>query len=78
RKRPAYRYALKHSIYVQHQFTSRGVGRCLLGELIDACAAAGFRQLIGYIDSDNTASLALHDRFGFARVGHLPGVAWRF
>jgi L-amino acid N-acyltransferase YncA len=78
RKRPAYRYALKHSIYVHHEFTGRGVGRRLLKELIDTCAAAGFRQLIGYIDSDNAASLALHDRFGFARAGVLPGVAWRF
>lgn len=46
--------------------------------LIDACAAAGFRQMIGYIDADNVASLALHERFGFARVGLLPGVAYRY
>ena len=56
----------------------RGVGRILLGELIDACAASGFRQMIGYIDADNTASLALHGKFGFARVGSLPGVAYRY
>jgi len=31
----------------------------LLQELIDACAAAGFRQMIGYIDADNAPSLAL-------------------
>jgi phosphinothricin acetyltransferase len=40
-------------------------------ELIDACAAAGFRQMIGYIDGDNTASLGLHHSFGFATVGRL-------
>ena len=34
-------------------------------ELIDTCAAAGFRQMIGYIDADNTASLAIHEKFGF-------------
>jgi L-amino acid N-acyltransferase YncA len=78
RKRPAYRYAVKHSIYVHHDHVGRGIGRLLLGELIDACAAAGFRQMIGYIDSDNAASLALHERFGFVRVGLLPGVAYRF
>jgi phosphinothricin acetyltransferase len=47
-------------------------------ELIDACAAAGFRQMIGYIDADNTASLAIHEKFGFRRVGVLPGVAYRY
>ena len=78
RKRPAYRFAVKHSIYIHHDHQGRGVGRILLGELIDACAAAGFRQMIGYIDADNTASLALHGKFGFARVGVLPGVAYRF
>src|SRR6201981_102569 len=60
RKRPAYRFAVKHSIYIHHDHHGRGVGRILLGELIDACAASGFRQMIGYIDGDNTASLALH------------------
>ena len=78
RKRPAYRFAVKHSIYIHHAHQGRGIGRILLGELIDACAASGFRQMIGYIDADNTASLALHGKFGFARVGVLPGVAYRF
>jgi L-amino acid N-acyltransferase YncA len=78
RKRPAYRFAVKHSIYVHHEHQARGIGRLLLRELIDACAAAGFRQMIGYIDADNTASIALHEKFGFVRVGLLPGVAYRF
>src|SRR5215475_14490512 len=78
RKRPAYRFAVKHSIYIHHDHQDRGVGRLLLKELIDACAASGFRQMIGYIDADNAASLALHDKFGFARVGFLPGVAYRY
>jgi L-amino acid N-acyltransferase YncA len=78
RKRPAYRFAVKHSIYIHHQHQARGIGRLLLRELVDACAAAGFRQMIGYIDADNTASLGLHEKFGFIRVGLLPGVAYRF
>jgi L-amino acid N-acyltransferase YncA len=78
RKRPAYRYAVKHSIYVHREHLCRGVGRLLMRELIDACAATGFRQMIGYIDADNTASLAIHEKFGFRRVGLLPGVAYRY
>jgi L-amino acid N-acyltransferase YncA len=78
RKRPAYRYAVKHSIYVHHEHIGRGVGRLLMRDLIDVCAASGFRQMIGYIDADNVASLALHDKFGFNRVGQLPGIAYRY
>jgi len=77
RKRPAYRFTVKHSIYIHHDHVGRGIGQILMKELIDVCAAAGFRQIIGYIDADNTASLALHEKFGFARVGLLPGVAYR-
>ena len=78
RKRPAYRYSLKHSIYVHHAFVSCGVGRTLLPALIDACASAGYRQLIGYIDATNIASLRLHEAFGFVRVGLLPAVGFEF
>jgi L-amino acid N-acyltransferase YncA len=78
RKRPAYRYTVKHSIYIHREHLGRGVGRLLMQELIDTCAAAGFRQMIGYIDADNTASLAIHEKFGFSRVGTLPGVAYRY
>jgi phosphinothricin acetyltransferase len=78
RKRPAYRYTLKHSIYVHQRFTGYGIGKSLLPVLIDACAAGGYRQLICYIDGGNAASLKLHESFGFARVGLLPAVAFKF
>ena len=78
RKRPAYRYTLKHSIYIHPAFVNRGIGRTLLSALMDACAAAGYRQLIGYIDAANQASLRLHEAFGFVRVGLLPAVGFKF
>ena len=49
-----------------------------LVEALDAYAAAGFRQMIGYIDSANRASLALHEAFGFDKVGYLPSVGFKF
>jgi L-amino acid N-acyltransferase YncA len=78
RKRPAYRYTLKHSIYVHHAFVNCGIGQTLLPALMDACASAGYRQLIGYIDATNKASLRLHETFGFTRVGLLPAVGFKF
>ncbi len=78
RKRPAYRYALKHSIYVHQDHLRAGIGRVLLPALIDACAAAGFRQMIGYIDAANAASIRLHESCGFRQVGHLPAIGFKF
>ncbi len=78
RKRPAYRFTVKHSIYVHPERLSIGIGRALLHAMIQACADAGFRQMIGYIDSANVASLRLHESCGFRQVGYLPAVAFRF
>ena len=78
RKRPAYRYAVKHSIYVHHEHLGRGVGRLLMAALIDVCAAAGYRQMIGYIDAANQASLRLHESLGFREVGRLPSIGYKF
>lgn len=78
RKRPAYRYVVKHSIYVDPSHLHRGVGRLLLPALIDACAAAGYRQLIGYIDAANEASLRLHKACGFVQAGYLSSVGFKY
>ncbi len=78
RKRPAYCYVVKHSIYVDPNHLHRGVGRLLLPALIDACAAAGYRQLIGYIDASNEASLKLHKACGFVQAGYLSSVGFKY
>ncbi|MDR3463888.1 MAG: GNAT family N-acetyltransferase [Beijerinckiaceae bacterium] len=78
RKRPAYRFTVKHSIYVHPAHLGNGVGRALLPALVEACGQAGFRQMIGYIDSANEASRRLHEACGFRQVGYLPSVAYRF
>ena len=78
RKRPAYRFAVKHSIYVHADHLHRGVGRKLLPALIEACTAAGFRQMLAYIDAENRPSQNLHEAFGFRRVGLLEGVGYKF
>ncbi|MDR3374244.1 MAG: GNAT family N-acetyltransferase [Ancalomicrobiaceae bacterium] len=78
RKRPAYRFVAKHSIYVHSDYLRAGVGRVLLPGLVDSCAAAGFRQMIGYIDAANEASLRLHLACGFREVGRLPSIGYKF
>ena len=78
RKRPAYRYTVKHSIYVDKDHLHEGIGRQLLPALIDACAEAGYRQMISYIDGANTASMQLHENFGFVKLCVLKSVGYKF
>ena len=75
RKRPAYRHVVKHSIYVHHEHLHSGIGRLLLPALIDACAASGYRQMIGYIDAGNRPSIQLHESLRFP-TGGLFAVDW--
>jgi phosphinothricin acetyltransferase len=78
RKRPAYLFTLKHSIYIHPDFMRAGIGRRLLPALIEACAKEGYCQLIGYIDAANEASLKLHETCGFRRAGLLSAVAYKY
>jgi phosphinothricin acetyltransferase len=79
RTRSAYRYALEDSVYVRHDLLGRGVGKAILAELIRRCEALGYRQLLAVIgDSAHAASIGLHARLGFVRVGTLRSVGYKF
>ncbi len=75
RMRPGYGRCLEDSIYVAPDALRGGIGTSLLAELIQRCTAAGYRQLVAVIgDNANAASIALHERVGFHRVGLLQSV----
>jgi L-amino acid N-acyltransferase YncA len=57
------------SVYVATAARGRGIGRALLDAVIPASEAAGFWTLLAGIMAENAASLALHERVGFERVG---------
>src|SRR5215831_18066146 len=54
RPRPAYRFTVENSIYLDPSVHRRGIGLQLLQRLIVECEARGFRQMIAVIgDSAN-------------------------
>ncbi|HEX7221951.1 MAG TPA: GNAT family N-acetyltransferase [Candidatus Limnocylindrales bacterium] len=57
------------SVYVAAAARGRGVGGALLRALIRASEAAGVWTLIAGVLVENEASLALHERAGFRRIG---------
>jgi phosphinothricin acetyltransferase len=79
RLRIGYRYTVEDSIYVDPGAVGRGAGRLLLERLLEACTARGCRQMIAVIgDTDNAASIGLHEACGFARVGTLASTGFKF
>jgi L-amino acid N-acyltransferase YncA len=79
RPKPAYRYTVEDTVYLSPGCTGRGIGTALLGALLTGCTAAGARQVIAVIaDTGSGASAALHRRLGFADVGKLPQVGFKF
>ena len=78
RARLGYRMTVENSVYVAPDRQGRGIGAALLERLIEQCQARGFRQMIAVIgEPTNTASIRLHEKFGFQLVGIFRGIAWK-
>jgi phosphinothricin acetyltransferase len=79
RTRPAYRFVVEDSIYVDPRSHGQGIGRALLDALLVECEQRGFRQMIAVIgDSRQFASIALHRSAGFTFCGTLHAVGYKF
>lgn len=77
--RAGYARTFEDSIYVAPSMLRRGVGARLLYDLLVELDALKAREVIAQIgDTENVASIALHERMGFAKVGVLPGVGQKF
>ncbi|MCB0063842.1 MAG: N-acetyltransferase [Caldilineaceae bacterium] len=79
RARPGYRFTVENSIYVDPTYQRRGIARILMQRVIDVCTAQGYRQMVAVIgDSENYASIALHESLGFKKVAVLPDLGFKF
>jgi phosphinothricin acetyltransferase len=79
RDRPAYRFMVENSIYLAPGAQGLGLGRVLLERLLAESAALGFRQMIAVIGDGrpDSASVKLHERFGFRHCGTIEGSGYK-
>lgn len=75
---PAYKYTVEHSVYVRREQRRAGIGLALLRELIAAAQASEMHVMIGGIDVENAASIALHERLGFVHCGTIRQAGFKF
>ena len=78
RPHPAYKYSVEHSIYVHRDHRGQGIGRELLLRLLDRAAEQQYHVVIGCIDRENTASVALHEKLGFEPAGIIRHAGFKF
>ncbi len=75
---PGYRHTVEHSVHVRADVRGRGVGRELMGALVDRASALGKHVMVAGVDAENVASIRLHERLGFQRAGTLHQVGCKF
>jgi phosphinothricin acetyltransferase len=78
RELDGYRHTVENSVYVREGRHRLGVGTTLMTTLIASAREAGHRVMIADIEAGNTASIRLHERFGFQHVGTVREAGIKF
>ncbi|MBB4822669.1 phosphinothricin acetyltransferase [Pseudomonas alcaligenes] len=78
RPHDGYKHTVEHSVYVRADQRGKGLGPQLMQALIERARSAGLHVMVGAIESENTASIRLHQRLGFVITGQMPQVGRKF
>lgn len=76
--RRAYDWTAEVTVYVSPLHHRTGVASALYAELLPLLEAQGLHSAVGVVALPNPASVALHERFGFAAAGVTRQVGWKF
>ena len=78
KSRCAYRFSVETTVYVPLEQQGKGIGSSLYKQLIDALSNTNCHSLIAGVALPNEASIALHEKLGFEKIGHFKEVGWKF
>ena len=78
RSKEGYRTTVEVTVYCSPGATGMGIGAALYRELFQLLAGQDVHRAVAGIAQPNAASNALHERFGFARVGTFTEVGRKF
>jgi phosphinothricin acetyltransferase len=78
KERSAYRFSVESTVYVAPGLAGRGIGTRLYEALLAELQRRKVHCVIGGISLPNDASVALHERLGFVKIGHFKEVGWKF
>ena len=79
KERAAYCHTFEVTIYTDPKHKRRGMGKMMMGRLIEACRDMGnCHALIACITEENHDSIAFHKRMGFEKVSSFKDVGKKF
>ena len=79
RPKPAYNTTVETSVYCHPEALGRGCGTALYSAYCSPCSRAeDVHWVVAGVSLPNPASVSLHERFGFRRVGVLHSVGRKF
>jgi phosphinothricin acetyltransferase len=78
RHKPAYETSVETSVYLAPDAVGRGAGSLLYEKLFKALEGEDVHRAYAGIALPNPASIGLHERFGFKRVGHFTEQGRKF
>ncbi len=74
----AYQFTVENSVYVAAAFRGKGISKLLMNAIIGSAREKGFHAMVAGIDSDNKASIHLHEQMGFREVALFREVGFKF
>jgi phosphinothricin acetyltransferase len=77
RVRPAYRWSVDSSVYLDARASGRGVGTALYQRLVPILVELGYVNLFAAIALPNDASVRLHQAQGFVEIGRYRDVGFK-
>jgi L-amino acid N-acyltransferase YncA len=78
RKRAAYRFTVESAIYIAKHQVGQGIGTQLYATLLNELQKGEYHSVMGLIALPNPASVKLHERFGFKKIGVSAEVGRKF
>lgn len=77
-ERCGYRQTVEPSLYVHHEFHSKGLGKTLTTELMNLAHKGDFHCMVALVCSENETSIKVLKSFGFEEKGVLREVGRKF